>query len=319
MNTDRMKRWMDAIDAELLEEAQRPLPRGGAAVRWGALAACLCAAALALALWQPWNADLITGAGDNAMDKSFPVTMAPVLDAEPLSASLALPEGASLTSDYQWRQDGEGAVTGVSCTVLLDGYDYDYGAAYASQPLPAPDGTLPADTWQVNGLTLLVYDDGAVGWYDTSAGIQWYCAAWDGGEPLVTAFTLMDAQYYTVPTAPEGADVLGYDLFDLNGETITEVSFTLNSVTWHYRMAPTLDVSETIPDISEFSGGAQTAEGQLRWCPTSLRWDEGGAGCIIWRDIAPGLAYSLTADTGASEKTLADMAALVFKPAQEES
>ena len=91
MNTDRMKRWMDAIDAELLEEAQRPLPRGGAAVRWGALAACLCAAALALALWQPWNADLITGAGDNAMDKSFPVTMAPVLDAEPLSASLALP------------------------------------------------------------------------------------------------------------------------------------------------------------------------------------------------------------------------------------
>ena len=324
MNDNRMKRWMDAIDDDLLEEAQRSLPRGGAARRWGALAACFCAAALALALWQPWSA----GIGDNtagadadfgAMDKSFSVAMPPALDAEPLSASLALPEGASLTSDYQWRQDGEGAVTGVSCTVLLDGYDYDYGAAYASQPLPAPDGTLPADTWQVNGLTLLVYDDGAVGWYDTSAGIQWYCAAWDGGEPLVTAFTLMDAQYYTVPTAPEGADVLGYDLFDLNGETVTEVSFTLNSVTWHYRMAPTLDVSETIPDISDFTGGSLMAEGKLRWCPTVLRWDAGGAGCIIWRDIAPGLAYSLTADTGASEKTLADMAALVFKPAQEES
>ena len=116
MNDNRMKRWMDAIDDDLLEEAQRPLPRGGAARRWGALAACFCAAALALALWQPWSA----GIGDNtagadadfgAMDKSFPVAMAPVLDAEPLSASLALPEGASLTSDYQWRQDGEGAVT----------------------------------------------------------------------------------------------------------------------------------------------------------------------------------------------------------------
>ena len=287
MNDNRMKRWMDAIDDDLLEEAQRPLPRSGAARRWGALAACFCAAALALALWQPWSA----GIGDNtagadadfgAMDKSFSVAMPPVSDAELLSASLALPEGASLTSGYQWRQDGEGAVTGVSCTVLLDGYDYDYGAAYASQPLPAPDGTLPTDTWQVNGLTLLVYDDGAVGWYDTSAGIQWYCVAWDGGEPLVTAFTL-------------------------------------NSVTWHYRMAPTLDVSETIPDISAFTGGSLTAEGRLRWCPTVLRWDAGGAGCIIWRDIAPGLAYSLTADTGASEKTLADMAALVFKPAQEES
>lgn len=123
----------------------------------------------------------------------------------------------------------------------------------------------------------------------------------------------------TVHMRQEGADVLGYDLFDLNGETVTEVSFTLNSVTWHYRMAPTLDVSETIPDISAFTGGSLTAEGRLRWCPTVLRWDAGGAGCIIWRDIAPGLAYSLTADTGASEKTLADMAALVFKPAQEES
>lgn len=84
-------------------------------------------------------------------------------------------------------------------------------------------------------------------------------------------------------------------------------------------MAPTLDVSETIPDISGFTGGSLTAEGKLRWCPTVLRWDAGGAGCIIWRDLAPGLAYSLTADTGASEDALSDMAALVFKPAQEES
>lgn len=77
MNDNRMKRWMDAIDDDLLEEAQRPLPRSGAARRWGALAACFCAAALALALWQPWSA----GIGDNtagadadfgAMDKSFP-------------------------------------------------------------------------------------------------------------------------------------------------------------------------------------------------------------------------------------------------------
>ena len=195
MNDNRMKRWMDAIDDDLLEEAQRPLPRGGAARRWGALAACFCAAALALALWQPWSA----GIGDNTsgadadfggMDKSFSVAMPPALDAEPLSASLALPEGASLTSGYQWRQDGEGAVTGVSCTVLLDGYDYDYSAEYASQPLPAPDGTLPTDTYQVNGLTLLVYDDGAVGWYDTSAGIHQFLLTGEIGMALGTNFNV---------------------------------------------------------------------------------------------------------------------------------
>ena len=206
-----------------------------------------------------------------------------------------------------------------ACTIVLGGHDYDYGAVYADAPMPAPDGNLPEVTWQVGGLTLLLYADGAVGWYDAAAGIQWYCVAWDGGQPLVTAFALMDAQSYTVPTAPEGAAVQGYDLFELDGETVTQVRFTLNGITWQYRMAPTDDVSETIPDISEFTGGSLTAESTVRWCAALLRWDEGGAGCIIWRDMAPGLVYSLTTDSGASEDALSDMAALVFQPAQEES
>ena len=103
------------------------------------------------------------------------------------------------------------------------------------------------------------------------------------------------------------------------GETVTQVRFTLNGITWQYRMAPTDDVSETIPDISEFTGGSLTAESTVRWCTALLRWDEGGAGCIIWRDMAPGLAYSLTTDSGASEDALSHMAALVFQPAQDES
>ena len=44
---EEIKRWQASIDDDLLEEAQRPLPRGSAALRWGGLAACLCAAALA--------------------------------------------------------------------------------------------------------------------------------------------------------------------------------------------------------------------------------------------------------------------------------
>ena len=109
MNDNRMKRWMDAIDDDLLEEAQRPLPRGGAARRWGALAACFCAAALALALWQPWSA----GIGDNtagadadfgAMDKSLSVAMPPVLDAEPLSSGDAATLKEIGGGSYSWRR-----------------------------------------------------------------------------------------------------------------------------------------------------------------------------------------------------------------------
>lgn len=85
------------------------------------------------------------------------------------------------------------------------------------------------------------------GWYDAGAGIQWYCVPWDGGEPLVTAFSLMDAQAYTVPTPPEGAEVLGYDILYLDGMTVTEVSFRFDGLTWRYRMAATADVTENIP------------------------------------------------------------------------
>jgi len=183
-----------------------------------------------------------------------------------------------------------------------------------------PDGALPETLWQLSDtLTVMLYGGGAVGWYDAAAGIQWYCVAWDGGAPLVTAFALMDAQSYTVPTAPSGAETQGYDLFDLDGMTVTEVTFTLDGRTWRYRMAPTMDVTETIPDISGAAGGSLTAEGTVRWCVTALRWDEGGAGCVIWKDVAPGLVYSLTVDTGASETLLSDTALLVFQPAQEES
>lgn len=316
MNEERFKRWMDAIDDKYLEEVQRPLPHA-VARRWGTLAACLCAAALTLALWQPWHGST---AAEDAMDNGAepPIAFAAPA-AEPLSATLALPENASLVAGYDLRQDEDGAVSAASCTVELDGADYSYGAVYTASPLPAPDGSLPSASWQLGGLTLLVYDDGAVGWYSESAGIQWYCAADDNGGTLAVAFSMMSAQAYTVPTAPEGAAVQGYDLFELDGETVTQVRFTLNGITWQYRMAPTDDVSETIPDISEFTGGSLTAESTVRWCTALLRWDEGGAGCIIWRDMAPGLVYSLTTDSGASEDALSDMAALVFQPAQDES
>lgn len=312
MNEPMLRMMMDAIDDELLEEAQRPLPVRRPALRWGMLAACLCIAA-ALLLAQPWRA----GQADGAMDGA--PFAAPAAGTDLLSATLALPADAVRVSDYDLRTDEGGGVTAVSCTVAVDGWDYDYGAVYTAEPLPAPDGVTPSVSWEVSGLTLLLYDDGAVGWYDAGAGIQWYCVPWDGGETLVTAFSLMDAQAYTVPSPPEGAEVLGYDLFELDGMTVTEVSFRSDGLTWHYRMAPTADVTEEIPDISQFTGGSETAEAAVRWCSARLYWTEGGGGAAVWKDVAPGLTYSLTVDGGASAAGLTDMARRVFVPAQEES
>ena len=315
MNEPMLRVLMDAIDDDLLEEAQRPLPVRRPALRWGTLAACLCIAA-ALLVWQPWHT-----AGKAEMDNAVPpmdaAFFAPTADAAaPLSATLALPADAQQLTDYDTLLDESGAVSAVSCTVAVDGCDYDYAAVYTAEPLPAPDGAQASGSWQVGSLTLLLYDDGAVGWYDGGAGIQWYCVAQNDGAPLVTAFALMDAQSYTVPSPPEGAEVLDYDLFQLDGMTVTEVSFLSDGLTWRYRMAPTDDVTDHIPDLSGFAGGDRTAQCAVQWCDAALRWTEGGAGAVIWKDVAPGLAYSLTVDAGASEPLLTGMARRIFVPAQ---
>ena len=79
---EEIKRWQASIDDDLLEEAQRPLPRGSAALRWGGLAACLCAAALALVLALPGHGSAETedcGAAPDgsAVYKSFSASAEP--------------------------------------------------------------------------------------------------------------------------------------------------------------------------------------------------------------------------------------------------
>ena len=91
MNEPMLRMMMDAIDDDLLEEAQRPLPARRPALRWGTLAACLCNTA-ALLLAHPWRADRADSAAgtDNAAPSAAPAESS----AEPLSATLALPADA---------------------------------------------------------------------------------------------------------------------------------------------------------------------------------------------------------------------------------
>ena len=129
MNEPMLRMMMDAIDDDLLEEAQRPLPARRPALRWGTLAACLCITA-ALLLAQPWRADRADSAAGT--DNAAPFTAPAESSAEPLSATLALPADAVRVSGYDTRTDDAGAVTAVPCTVAVDGCDYDYAAVYAA-------------------------------------------------------------------------------------------------------------------------------------------------------------------------------------------
>lgn len=308
MNEPMLRMMMDVIDDELLEEAQRPLPVRRPALRWGTLAACLCIAA-ALLLAHPWRTGRADGTAGTAPSD------APVEGADLLSATLALPADVVRVSDYDLRTDEGGGVASVSCTVAVDGVDYCYSAAYAEEA-GTDDGALLA--WELNGVTLLLYDD-SVSWYDSASGVEWSLSGADSEAILNTAASIMEVQSLAVPAAPEGAEAVFYMAFPLEDMAVMEVSFTVDGIRWHYRMASTGDVSEAIPDISEFIGSSASTDAMILWCPAALRWGTDGAGCIIWRDIVPGIAYSLTADSGADEELLIHMAQRVFVPAQDES
>ena len=113
--------------------------------------------------------------------------------------------------------------------------------------------------------------------------------------------------------------MLGYDLFELDGETVTEVTFSENGQTWRYRMMPTMDVTEHIPDISGYTGGGKTAEGQVRWCAARLCWDRRRHGLHHLEGCRAGAGVQPDGGQRRDRETLLnDMAQRVFQPAQGE-
>lgn len=127
---------------------------------------------------------------------------------------------------------------------------------------------------------------------------------------------LLDAGFI-LPEVPQGGTGAGYDLIEQDGLTVAEMSFTLDGTRYVYRMAATGEIAENFRDISALQGTwADQDHGQIGWCNARLYWDEGGSGKAVWFDIVPGILYSLTMDTAASEQGLLDMARILWQPAQ---
>ena len=135
---------------------------------------------------------------------------------------------------------------------------------------------------------------------------------------LTTASQILRATGLDVTVAPEQAENITYNAFRLDGLTVAETTFQLGGITYAYRMAGTSELMEDFADISGLAGSFdQIAAGEVFWCRAKLSFNEGGQGKILWFDLVPGILYSMSMDTGASEEALLDMANSLFKPAQE--
>ena len=83
-------------------------------------------------------------------------------------------------------------------------------------------------------------------------------------------------------------------------------------------MAGTSELRENITDISGMAGPFEkVAAGEIHWCKAKIIFNDNGQGKILWFDLVPGILYSVSMDSGASEEGLLNIAYSLFEPAQD--
>ena len=347
MNDKRFETWMSAADEELLEEAQMPLP--ARQIRWrrvcGALAACLCVV-VGLLMWrilplreqgaaepalqalpQTEKAEREPAAAETMQEPPQEETAETLTSADlaALGYEMVLPDGAE-AADYRLVTLADQAAPVAQATFTRGGTVYTYRALKSAAPADISGLSAPWSEqldWNVSTLQMQLRTseeeaaESWVGWYAAETETQW-CLLSEGDSRalLHTAQEIVETIGYDMAVAPADAELVLYDVFALDGLTVGETTFVKDGIGWTYRTAATSALE--LSDISGMADGSTQAEGEVLWCGARISYTEGGAGKIIWFDIVPGLLYSLSMDSGASEEALLAMAGELFVPAQGE-
>lgn len=294
MNQKKFDLWMNSIDDKYLEEAAAPVKKRSYRSFVMAAAACLVLVATGLLMHQGILSSRLQGDGSSV------ITTVP--------------------------SNGEEFAANLSQEVFVkDGIDYTLLSCKAEEPVDISGidntGTEPL-VWYAGTMELQLCstkDVAWASWYDTNTGTQWCLTSTTSTlHLLTTAGQLINELGYNVTVAPAEATEITYDAFLINRHTVAETRFLFNKTQYSFRMAAT---DETGPDFTDISGTGNHYDTHLTskvgWCPAELYFTENGYGKIIWFDIVPGLLYSVSMETGASEAALLAMAHELFEPAQD--
>lgn len=306
MNQERFHKFMNAVDDELLEEAQK-LQKKSHILRYISVAAVACLFIVVTFLLMPLKKNTVTF--QTLADMGFHMVL-------PVSA-------AEIRYEVITVSDQEAA----QATFSLHGTEYTYQAVRVEAPQNLAENygqEVQLLSWRSGDLDmqmLQAQEDTYVSWYTADDQTQWYLSA--SAEPievLTTASEVLNATGMNVTVAPAEAEQITYNVLMLGDMTVAETTFVLNDIKYSYRMAATMELKEDFDDLSELEGSFehQTA-GNVQWCPAKISFTEGGQGKIIWFDVVPGILYSLTMDKGADENELINMAHELFEPAQGDS
>lgn len=341
MNEHRFRTFINAIDEDLLEEAQQPV-RKNRGRQWAWLvpaAACFCLLAVGLIRLLPQGG--VSAGIPDAPSEAPQVSQeapqvsqevpqdTPALTAEDVARAgyrLPLPAGAVNTSYSLLAGSGSSGALMAQVSYTLDGTVYTCRALSAGAPLDIsglePEYTEQLD-WESGGLQLQLRQTEScaawVGWYSSAQQTQWCLSA--ETDPLTllnTARGLVEELGHNMAVAPDTAEAVTYRAFRLGELTVAETSFVLDGTACVYRTAATLLIEEQFADLTELADEAfdHHTAARVQWCEARLSWNEDGAGKIVWFDVVPGLLYSLSVDRCASEAALLELADTLFAPAQ---
>ena len=239
MKQNRFKLWMQAVDNELLEEAQKPYRRKYTFIYCiGAVAACLVLVITAVTLTQRKKAE--------SLQMPNPVTSASAEEIQHLGFSVPLPKDAENPSYYiidmgkdsakMAEVDFEQNGTEYSCRALksntvqdISGLNYEWAKS---------------EDWSGEDISVQLRqsDDAAwVGWYAFGAGVQWCISGGNNALQLLdTAQTIVENLGYTMPLYPlesaesavaDGGYAVAFSAADLKK---TEDGYTLTAEIYDY-------------------------------------------------------------------------------------
>ena len=297
---DNFRIVMEAVDDDLLEEAMAPVAKRKRPAWILAAAACLVLL-LSLPMLRPRT---------------------PSVSLEQLQGmgyGMTLPETVEVISYELVTLDDR---SGAQARFLVGDTEYIYREEKTDQPRPLADGTAELLTWNADSLDIQLCtaaDSTSVSWYTSENQTQGYLTAQaDSLAVLTTASQILRSTGLDVTVAPENARDITYNAFLLDGLTVAETTFELDGVRFSYRMAATMELLEDFKDISGMDVPFERiSAGEVTWCRAKINYTPGGQGRIIWFDLVPGILYSLSMDSSASDEVLLGLANELFVPAQD--
>ena len=303
--SDKFRLLMSAVDDDLLEEAMMPVKRRSP-LPWIGIAVAAC---LLLVIGLPLFS-----------------SHAPSMTAAQLSNmgyDMKLPEDAERVR-YEVVTLAKKEAAQASFVIQDTKYIYQALKTPEQQQLSDSATSDQVLSWHAGDLDIQLVSSPAttsVSWYLEEDQTQCYLTAnADTLEVLTTASQILRATGLDVTVAPKKAENITYNAFLLDGLTVAETTFQIDGVTYTYRMAGTMELLEDFADISDLNGPfQQTAAGKVFWCSAKLSFNENAQGKILWFDLVPGILYSLSMDSGASEEALLEMANSLFEPTQANS